>query len=60
MKNDFGMADHSYVPRMIDFEGHLIGPPNMDPRVDISDIFNLSSKVAQTSFMGSQVELQLE
>ena len=60
MKNDFGMADHLYVPGMIYLEGHFIGPPNMDPRVDISDIFNLSSKVAQTSFMVSQVELQLE
>ncbi len=33
------MADHLDVPGLIDLEGHLIGPPNMDPRVDITDVY---------------------
>lgn len=33
------MADHLDVLGTVDLEGHTIGPPNMDPRVDITDIF---------------------
>lgn len=33
------MADHLDVPGLIDLEGHLIGPPAGDPRIDITDIY---------------------
>ena len=33
------MADHLDVPGLIDVDGHLIGSPGMDPRIDITDLY---------------------
>ncbi len=33
------MADHLDVPGLIDVEGHLIGSPGMDARIDITDLY---------------------
>ncbi len=33
------MADHLDVPGLVDVEGHLIGPPAGDVRIDITDVY---------------------
>jgi len=38
------LADHLDVPGVVDLEGHLIGSPNMDPRVDITDVYAFAAK----------------